>query len=328
MSRRPDVFDISHHNGKGRDGSDIIDWDQVPAVPIVHKVNEGTFVDPLVLDRLPIIADRHERFGGYTVLIVSRSTIAEQVERFVSIMSLYWRAGACTQLDVEPWPQYPRPVDAGEIVEAHDLIERELGRAPAFYFNPRTMPGVLEQVRRYRPDIALWEPHYGVAGPDIAARNGAVLHQWTSSYAADGFHGAGIDANTILDPLAWDDLCGISHDQEVTVNLTPPGTRKRYDSRTTGRPLERGKVHRIAGVAPAGAAGAVVNVTVVDPEAKGYAVIGFDGPTPPAESSHVNFAAWDNRANAVTIPVRPDGSVQVWLSATAHLVLECQAVLR
>lgn len=325
--RRPDVFDISHHNGK-RDGRDVIDWYHVPDVPIVHKVNEGSWIDPLVERRLPIIADRCERFGGYTVLIVSRSTIAEQVERYVDVIRPYWRPGAVTQLDVEPWDQYDRPVDAGEIVEAHDLLERELGRAPALYLNPRQMPGVLEQVRAMRPDVALWEPHYGTGGHLSAVRNRAVLHQWTDSYAADGFHGAGIDANTILDPAAWDRLCGIDHDREVTdMRLTPPGTRKRYDSRRDGTdPLDRLVVHRIAGVAPAGSSGAVVNVTIVQPVNVGYCQVWGDGERP-RDSSVVNFQPWQTIANAVTVPVAADGSVRVWLSQAAHVIVETQAVL-
>lgn len=198
---RPDIYDISHHNT-------VTDWSLVDDVPIVHKVNEGRFTDPRWRDRAPIIAGRHERFGGYTVLIVSASSIREQCERFVELIAPWWRPGACAQLDVEPWEAYDRPPNAGEIVEAHELLEQWLGRPPAFYFNPRTMPGVLEQVRAQLPDVALWEAHYGRRGHAVAVEHGAVLHQWTSQHPAAGFR-SGIDANTILKPAVWDRLCGL-----------------------------------------------------------------------------------------------------------------------
>ena len=199
---RPDVFDISHHNT-------ITDWSKVEDVPIVHKVNEGTAIDRKVIERLPIIADRHEQFGGYTVLIVSGSSIRKQMEIYERVMGRHWRAGAMTQLDVEPWERYARPVNAEEIVEAHDIHIEMFGRAPALYINPRQMPGVLQQVRAERPDVPLWEPHYGPGGHDSAMANRATLHQWTSRYQSPGFT-SGIDANTILLAQNWAKLCGLN----------------------------------------------------------------------------------------------------------------------
>lgn len=106
-----DLYDISHHQT-------ITTWDAVPVTPIVHKVNEGTAVDTKVRQRLPRIADRTELFGGYTVLIVSRSTIRQQLETYAQVIGPYWRDGAFTQLDIEPWDRYPRPVTTDEIIEA------------------------------------------------------------------------------------------------------------------------------------------------------------------------------------------------------------------
>ena len=225
---RADLFDLSHHNGTAG-GEDIIDWDLFPTAPVVHKVNEGTFVDPVVSDRLPIISQRMLMFGGYTVLIVSRSTIREQIERYVDVIGPYWRPGAITQLDVEPWPNaYPRPVEVDEIVEAHDVHVELLGRPPMLYLNPRQMPGVLDKVRAQLPDIGLWEPHYGGFGQQSARRNRAVIHQWTSQYVAPGCPG-GIDANTILDADALFDLAG--YEDTTPGEPIMPETRFRWRHR-------------------------------------------------------------------------------------------------
>ena len=197
-----DVFDISHHNT-------IESWAEVDDVPIVHKVNEGTAVDRKVIGRMPTIAGRHEQFGGYTVLIKSASSIRKQLEIYERVMGPHWRAGAMTQLDVEPWERYSRPVNADEIIEAHSIHVGMFGRAPALYINPRQMPGVLEEVRAEIPDVVLWEPHYGHDGRRVAMSNRATIHQWTSKYQAAGFTG-GIDANEILLDQNWAKVCGLN----------------------------------------------------------------------------------------------------------------------
>lgn len=198
-----DLIDISHHNT-------ITNWDMVPDVPIVHKVNEGRAVDKQFHNRIPIIEDRTAIFGGYTVLIVSQSTIREQVERYADEIGMWWRTGAFTQLDVEPWPErYPRPVNAEEILEAAEVHDQLFGpNRVMLYINPRQMPGVLEEVRRHR-DIPLWEPHYGSLGHNVALRNRATIHQWTSKYPMPGF-ASGIDVNTIMQRDILDATCGLT----------------------------------------------------------------------------------------------------------------------
>ena len=167
---------------------------------------------------MPVMEQRHERFGGYTVLIVSASSIRKQLDIYHQHMAPFWRAGACTQLDVEPWAQYNRPVNAEEVVDAYDYHIELFGREPMLYINPRQMPGVLEEVRAYRPDIILWEAHYGRTGELVARSNQATLHQYTSKYPAPGFTN-GIDANTILRPADWDRACGLT---DVPIPVQPP----------------------------------------------------------------------------------------------------------
>lgn len=320
--RRADLLDISHHNT-------VTSWADVPAVPIVHKVNEGTSVDTRFAERMPVLEDRGERFGGYTVLISqSRLGIAGQVERYAELMAPFWRVGACTQLDVEPWPRYnPPAVDAGDIVLAYDTHVDALGRPPALYINPRQMPGVLEQVRAHRPDVVLWEAHYGAGGHASAVANRAAIHQWTSRYAAPGFT-AGIDANELLDPAGFDLICGLDAHPTVEVSnvrLNRPA-RRVYDSRRhgDGRQLA-GKREHVINVDAKGAAGVVVNLTITEPVGPGFVTLWDTGERP--DASHVNYGTGQTIANAVHVPVAADGTVRLWTLESAHVVLDVQAVL-
>lgn len=192
-----DLYDISRHQV-------TVDWSKVDPVPIVHKVNEGRAVDGRWRERAPIIAGRHRIFGGYTVLIVSASTIRQQIEYYAREVEPVWRDGAFTQLDVEPWASYSRPVNADEILEAADHHDRLLGPDRcSVYINPNQMPGTFQAWytanRGARP---LWLPNYSPGGATQAARWKAAIHQYTSSYKAPGFAQL-IDANAVL---AWAEL--------------------------------------------------------------------------------------------------------------------------
>lgn len=116
--------------------------------------------------------------------------------------------------------------------------------------------------------------------------------------------------------------------EETTMRLVAPGSRKRYDSRAHGPALPAGD-HRIAGLAPRGAAGVVVNLTIVNPAAAGFAIAwgAGDRPGPDNPSSCINFAAGQVVANAITVPVDVDGSLQLFLSKSAHVICEVQATL-
>lgn len=208
MPSAPDMFDISHHNV-------VLDWDAVDPVPVVHKVNEGTAIDRQFAERMPIIADRHEIFGGFTVLIVSASTIRQQVETYASKMLPFWRDGAFTQLDVEPWfnedgtPKYERPVNAEEIELAQQVHDELFGAGRCtVYINPNQLASTFDRwYRENHPERPLWLPNYSASGPTEAARLGAALHQYTDAFQAGGFQvghirngkRVGIDANRVLD---------------------------------------------------------------------------------------------------------------------------------
>jgi hypothetical protein len=210
----PDLLDISRYQV-------TIDWPKVPDVPIVHKVNEGKAIDPTWVGRAPLISGRHRIFGGYTVLIVSASTIRQQIEMYARHIEPWWRDGAFTQLDVEPWPgRYPRPVNAAEIAEAAAVHDELLGvDRCTVYINPNQMPGTFQEWytanRGRRP---LWLPNDSPGGATQAARWKATLHQYTSSYQCPGI-AQRVDANAVL---SWADLervCNLDHPAPIPVPL-------------------------------------------------------------------------------------------------------------
>ena len=208
-----DLLDISRHQV-------TIDWPKVPDVPIVHKVNEGRAIDPTWVGRAPIISGRHRIFGGYTVLIVSASTIRQQIEMYARHIEPWWRDGAFTQLDVEPWTSYSRPVNADEILEAAAIHDQLLGvDRCAVYINPNQMPGTFQAWytanRGARP---LWLPNYSPGGATQAARWKATIHQYTSSYRCPGFAQL-VDANAVL---SWADLERICNLDQPVPEPEPP----------------------------------------------------------------------------------------------------------
>lgn len=190
-----DLLDISHWNG-------IADRKLIPDIPIVHKVCEGGKPDKTWADRRQWIAQHNEICGGYIVLWPERKgkiTLVDQLEFYAEQIETVWRPGFITQLDIEPWDYLSedQDPDPDEVVAAYRWYEREFGRPPLVYVNPRQLPGHLPYIRREIPDALLWEPHYGKSGEASAIKNGAVLHQWTSKAPVPGFTG-GVDANTIL----------------------------------------------------------------------------------------------------------------------------------
>ncbi len=86
----------------------------------------------------------------------------------------------------------------------------------------------------------------------------------------------------------------------------------------------RGVTVDVGGVArqvPADASAVALNVTMVDAGAQGYATVWPCG-TPRPEASNVNFAAGATVANGVVAPIGPDGSVCVYTSTDAHLLVD------
>jgi hypothetical protein len=74
--------------------------------------------------------------------------------------------------------------------------------------------------------------------------------------------------------------------------------------------------YQIAGLdgIPANAIAITANVTVTNQTAKGWLFVGPRADESPGEST-VNFPVGDNRANGVTVPLSPEGTVGVWYGA-------------
>ncbi|GAA2142627.1 hypothetical protein GCM10009760_27970 [Kitasatospora kazusensis] len=85
-------------------------------------------------------------------------------------------------------------------------------------------------------------------------------------------------------------------------------TDTRYDGTGT---LDAGASHTVASGAPAGATGAVLNVTAVTPTTGGFLTVWADGTTRPATSS-VNFTPGQVVPNHVITPLGADGSFDVY----------------
>ena len=80
-------------------------------------------------------------------------------------------------------------------------------------------------------------------------------------------------------------------------------------------------------VVPADATAVSVNITVVRPDAKGFLALRPGGAAGTPETSTVNFEAGINTPNAATVPLSPDGKVQIWVempstTAEAHVLLD------
>ncbi len=86
----------------------------------------------------------------------------------------------------------------------------------------------------------------------------------------------------------------------------------------------RGVVLNVNGVeqaVPASATAVALNVTMAEAGAAGYATVWPCGTTRP-EASNVNFADGGTVANGVVAPIGPDGSVCVFSSVDAHLIVD------
>jgi GH25 family lysozyme M1 (1,4-beta-N-acetylmuramidase) len=202
----PDLLDISRYQT-------TIDWGKVPDLPIVHKVNEGLAIDRTWADRARIISNRHLIFGGYTVLVVSKSTIRQQIETYARAIEKVWRDGAFTQLDIEPWPgRYTRPVNCAEILEAAAVHDELLGvDRCAVYINPNQMPGTFQAWYTANRDARpLWLPNYSPGGDTQAHRWGAAIHQYSSTYTCPGF-AQFVDANRVLSWAELERICNLTH---------------------------------------------------------------------------------------------------------------------
>ena len=101
------------------------------------------------------------------------------------------------------------------------------------------------------------------------------------------------------------------------------------DTRQQGGAVKDGSVVelKVAGRngVPSGAAAAVVNLTVVEPQAAGYLTAYAQGGEAPV-ASNVNFVAGKTRSNLAVVPLSADGRIALRFAspATAHLVADIQ----
>jgi hypothetical protein len=86
----------------------------------------------------------------------------------------------------------------------------------------------------------------------------------------------------------------------------------------TGRTVTVAGVEQIV---PVDAAAVALNVTVVEARAAGFATVWPCGTARP-NASNVNFPAGGTTANGVVAPIGADGSVCVYTSADAHLLVD------
>lgn len=155
-------------------------------------------------------------------------------------------------------------------------------------------------------------------------------------------------ANSVIVPVAADGTICLTSDvpTEVVVDLNgwfragqghvPMVPARVFDTRpgapaalrevpeqmlTPGQPLRVQLTDLPGASVPAtGVAAVSLNVTASDPTADGYVSVTSCGPQ--REVSSVNFLAGQDRANAVIVPVSPDGSVCFTSTAPTHLVVD------
>lgn len=214
-TRRVDLLDISEYQT-------ITKWADVPDVPIVHRViTKEAGVDARFGSRMPVISKRTTIFGGYLVLVGgNRARI--QIDRYVDAMRPFWRDGAFTQIDVEPWPGLPVPslADVSHVLERHDA-EFGPGRA-VIYLNPYVLPDLWAQVTGRFPRLARWVPGYRPEDDQKAARYGAAIHQWSDTHRPSGFTGNTVDANEVRDWEAVKRAAGLTDDPGPVPGPNPP----------------------------------------------------------------------------------------------------------
>lgn len=92
-----------------------------------------------------------------------------------------------------------------------------------------------------------------------------------------------------------------------------------------GGPIADGEIVRVrvagrAGI-PADASGAIVNVTIVRPDKKGFATVFPCGNTVPTAST-VNYRVDETRANAAVVALSDDGDVCVFTLQRSHIVID------
>jgi hypothetical protein len=186
------------------------DTSLVPDVPIVHQTNiihgipagSAAAPDPRFHERMPFISTHNKIFGGYVPLVPD---LFGQIELHCEMMQPYWRDGAFSQFDIEPWNDHALP-NISLIRDAVAYHDRAFGpNRYCFYINPYQMPTLYDELLAEWPDHVLWMPGYREDESDKIARFRPTIHQYDDRVTPPGFVGP-TPVNKILRPARLDTI--------------------------------------------------------------------------------------------------------------------------
>lgn len=139
-------------------------------------------------------------------------------------------------------------------------------------------------------------------------------------HATYGDHG---DRSAADDPAGGNPAGAVEGGGDAAgASITPVAPQRRFDSRAGSR-LAAGEQRVLPGLVTDGHAGAIVNVTVVDPAAAGYVSVYPCGPQP--EVSNVNVAAGATTANMAVLLAGAGGEVCVFSSVATDVLIDVEA---
>jgi hypothetical protein len=127
--------------------------------------------------------------------------------------------------------------------------------------------------------------------------------------------------NVIVDVMGWFGPAG----QTEYVEVAPP--QRLFDSRAAAfgaTKIQAGQskeLHVVGAFVPPNARSVVLNVTIADPDAAGYAAAYPGGASQP-NTSNLNYRAGQAIPNAVIVGLGPTGTINVFTSATTNLLVD------
>jgi hypothetical protein len=170
-----------------------------------------------------------------------------------------------------------------------------------------------------------------VTGTATAGSGGSFSASLDLSTLADGtitVTATATDTGGNTGPSSSTTTTRTSAEQDRYVGLTSPvrvlDSRSGTDNVGTSPGLKRGAVELdLSGRVPAGATGAVLNVTVTSPQRSGFVVVYPSGTTRPG-TSNVNFAAGQTQANEVVTALSSSRKAVVYVDsvASAHVIAD------
>lgn len=126
--------------------------------------------------------------------------------------------------------------------------------------------------------------------------------------------------DVIVDVMGWFGPAGQTEYVEVS-------SQRLFDSRQTpagGAKLAAGSVKQLQVVGqfvPPNARAVVLNVTIAEPDASGFATV-YPGGAPQPNTSNLNYRAGQAIPNAVIVGLGPTGTINVFTSSTTHLLVD------